>query len=268
MKTQTKIVSLFAAILLFAACEKVIDIPLEDADRKIVIEGVLRDTPGENYILLSKTGSVYESSDFEKISNASVIVTDKNGTQYTFTEVVGVPGRYTNATFAAGFDNVYNLEVISGTETFTSSSQTFYKPELDSMSYLEQVGTFGVGTDTTYLVFFNFTDKEDQENHYRIIVYVNGVADGTYYITNDELFDGQAYSQPAFATTVEKGDTVVMELLSMDKNAYTYFFSLSNATAEGPFAPTPANPVTNIEGGAIGYFNAYTSDTMSIIIPQ
>ena len=25
---------------------------------------------------------------------------------------------------------------------------------------------------------------------------------------------------------------------------------------------------SNIEGGAIGYFNAYTTDTMSIIIPQ
>lgn len=268
MKMETKIVSLFAGILLLTSCEKVIDIPLEDADRKFVIEGVLRDTPGENYILISKTGSVYESSNFEKISSASVIVTDKNGTEYVFTEVPGSPGRYTNATFTTELNDVYNLEVVTGTETFTSSSQTFYKPEIDSLSYLEQVGTFGVGTDTTYLVFFSFTDKAGEENHYRLIVYVNGVADGTYYITNDELFDGQAYSQPAFATTIEKGDTVVMELLSMDKNAYTYFFSLSNATAEGPFAPTPANPVSNIEGGAIGYFNAYTSDTMSIIIPQ
>jgi hypothetical protein len=268
MKMETKIVSLFTGILFFTACEKVIDIPLEDADRKFVIEGVLRDNPGENYILISKTGSVYESSNFEKISGASVIVTDKNGTQYTFSEVVGAPGRYTHPTFATSTNNSYNLQVISGTETFTSSSESFYKPELDSLSYLEQVGTFGVGTDTTYLVFFNFTDKAGEENHYRLIVYVNGVADGTYYITNDELFDGQTYSQPVFATTIEKGDTVVMELLSMDKSAYTYFFSLSNATAEGPFAPTPANPVSNIEGGAIGYFNAYTSDTMSIIIPQ
>ncbi len=268
MKMETKIVSLFAGILFLTACEKVIDIPLEDADRKFVIEGVLRDTPGENYILISKTGSVYESSNFEKITGASVSVTDKSGTTYLFTEVVGSPGRYTNATFATAPNNVYDLQVISGTETFTSSSQSLYKPELDSLSYIEQVGTFGVGTDTTYLVFFSFTDQVDQENYYRLIVYVNGVPDGTYYITNDELFDGQPYSQPTFATTVEKGDTVIMELLGMDKSAYTYFFSLSNATAEGPFAPTPANPVSNIEGGAIGYFNAYTSDTMSIIIPQ
>lgn len=268
MKMETKIVSFIAAVFLFAACEKVIDIPLEDADRKIVIEGVLRDNPGDNYILLSKTGSVYESSSFEKISGATVSVTDQNGNSYAFTEVVGAPGKYTNATFATSPDNSYNLQVITGTETFTSTSQSFYKPELDSLSYLEQVGTFGIGTDTTYLVFFSFTDKAEQENFYRLIVYVNGVQDGTYYITNDELFDGQPYSQPAFATTVEKGDTILMELLSMDKNVYTYFFSLSNATAEGPFAPTPANPVSNLEGGAIGYFSAYTTDTVSIIIPQ
>jgi len=268
MKMETKIAGLFAAILFFTACEKVIDIPLEDADRKFVIEGVLRDTPGENYILISKTGSVYESSNFEKISGAAVSVTDQSGTSYVFTEVVGAPGRYTNATFATSTNNNYDLTVISGTESFTSASQSFYKPELDSLNYIEQIGSFGFGTDTTYLVFFSFTDKAGEENFYRLIVYVNGVEDGTYYITNDELFDGQAYSQPAFATTIEKGDTVVMELLSMDKNAYTYFFSLSNATAEGPFAPTPANPVSNIEGGAIGYFNAYTTNTLSIVIPQ
>lgn len=265
---ETKLLSLIAAGLLFTACEKVIDVPLEEADRKVVIEGVLRDNPGENYILISKTGSVYDNSGFEKISDASVIVTDQGGTQYLFTPVSGQPGRYTNATFAVATNNVYDLEVVSGSETFTSSSQSFYKPELDSIFYIEQVGSFGFGTDTTYLVFFNFTDKANEENHYRIIVYVNGVADGTYYITNDELFDGQAYSQPVFATTVEKGDTVLMELLSMDKSTYTYFFSMSNATGSGPFAPTPANPVSNLEGGAIGYFAAYTTDTMSVIIPQ
>lgn len=268
MKIEKYIVGVVGFGFLFAGCEKVIDVPLEEADRRIVVEGVLRDNPGDNYILISKTGSVYDNGDFEKISNASVVITDEDGTFYTFSPVSGEPGKYQNDLFSTGLDNSYTLTVITGTDTITSTSETFYKPQLDSLNYVEQIGSFGFGTDTTYLVFFSFVDNANQENYYRIVVYINGVSDGVYYITNDELFNGQNYSQPAFASTVEKGDTVLIELLSTDKANYSYFFSLANATTEGPFAATPANPVSNINGGAIGYFGAYTSDTMSIVIPM
>ena len=44
----------------FYSCEKVIEIPLNDADRKVVVEAVFKDEPGSNYVILSKTGFVYE----------------------------------------------------------------------------------------------------------------------------------------------------------------------------------------------------------------
>jgi hypothetical protein len=253
---------------IITACEKVIDIPLEESERKVVVEAVFKDHPGDNYVLLSKTGSVYDDSDFEKIIGATVKITDKDGNEYVLSEVPGIPGKYNHPTFQVLNDNQYTLSVATGTETFTSTVETFYKPQLDSLTYVEQIGSFGFGTDTTYLVFFNFLDKAGQENFYRINATVNDTLDEYLYVTNDELFSGQVYTQPIFATTVEKGDTVLIELLSMNKGNYTYFFSLPGATAEGPFAPTPANPVSNMEGGAIGYFGAYTSDTMTIILPQ
>lgn len=269
MRFTTILFSSLVGINLFNSCEKVIEVPLEEADRKIVIEGVLRDNVGDNYILLSKTGSVYDNAEFEKISGAVVKVTDQSGTEYVFTEIPGMPGAYNNALFQTGNNNVYNLSVVSGSETFTASSKTFYTPTLDSLNYIEQVGSFGVGTDTTYLVFFSFVDDANGDNFYRINAWVNGVADQNLYVSNDDLFNGQNYTQPLFATTVEKGDTVLVELQSIDKANYDYFFSMTAAQSGGdPFSPTPANPVSNIEGGGLGYFGAYTTDTMTIIIPQ
>lgn len=268
MKKLRAFFNLFALGVVVVSCEKVIDVPLEESERRIVVEAVFRDHPGDNYVLISKTGSVYDDSEFEKISGATVTITDKAGTVYTLTEVPGTPGKYAHPTFQAMTNDAYTLSVVTGTETFTSTAKTYYKPELDALSYLEQVGSFGVGTDTTYLVFFDFTDDAGTDNFYRVNAWVNGAADKNLYVTNDELFDGQPYSQPLFATTVEKGDTVLVELQSMDKSAYTYFFSLSSANASGPFAPTPANPVSNMEGGAIGYFGIYTTDTMTIVIPE
>ena len=118
------------------------------------------------------------------------------------------------------------------------------------------------------MVFLNFTDDETATNYYRVRAWVNGAADENLYVTNDELFNGQVYTQPLFATTVEKGDTVFIELLSIDKANYTYYSTLSSSDSGDPFSPTPSNPVSNMENGALGYFGMYTTYTMTIIMPQ
>ena len=52
---------------------------------------------------------------------------------------------------------------------------------------------------------------------------------------------------------------------NIDPVVYKYWFSLSqNATGETQSA-SPANPVSNIKGGALGYFSAHTISTKSII---
>lgn len=260
---------LLSAVTVFVACEKVIDIPLDEAAQRFVVEAVIKDSIGANSVTISKTGSVYETSDFEKVSGAVVTITDASGTVYPLTEMTGQPGVYSNPSFITVINNNYTLNVSVGDQNFSSTCQTFYKPQLDSLTWIEQLGSFGFGDDTTYLVFFNFSDNADQDNFYRINAWINGKKEGVYYITNDELFNGGTYTQPLFASTVEKGDTVQVELISMDKANYTYFYSLSNASTDGggPFSPSPGNPVTNISGGALGYFGAYTTDTLSIIIP-
>ena len=164
MKNAILSLSSLLSGFIFYSCEKVIDIPLDDAERKVVVEAVFRDEPGANYVILSKTGSVYEDSNFDKISGATVFVTDGSGTSTYLSELPGEPGKYNHPTFSVAPNTSYSLTVYTATDTFTSAAQSFYKPMIDSLTYIEQLGSFGFGTDTTYLVFFNFTDDENDEN--------------------------------------------------------------------------------------------------------
>jgi hypothetical protein len=58
---------------------------------------------------------------------------------------------------------------------------------------------------------------------------------------------------------------VNIEMQCIDKNVYDYFFAIASVI-QGQSA-TPANPVNNISGGALGYFSACTVGRTSVIIP-
>jgi hypothetical protein len=72
MRNRLVLSTAFLGLFLMIACEKVIEIPLNDADREIVVEGVGRNFLGESYVLLSRSGSVYDDGGFEVLSGAIV----------------------------------------------------------------------------------------------------------------------------------------------------------------------------------------------------
>ncbi len=258
----------FAAIAVLAlsfSCEKVIDIPLNEADQEIVVEAVGRNFLGESYVLLSKTGSVYDDSGFEKLTDAVVTVTDQDGVETIFTHDPLNPGKYIAPDFAAMPNSAYSLNIVTDGKTLTSSSTTNSIPTLDSLSYIAVPPGFG-SEDTTFLLFYNFVDNGDETNFYRVKAWVNGKADNNYYIGDDVLGNGQPASAPIFATEIKSKDTVHIELLSMDEDTYKYLFTLNSNLSSGAFGATPANPVTNIDE-AIGYFGVYMVDSMSIVMP-
>lgn len=264
-----KLFFIFLASLTILGCEKVIEIDIDDAEQQVVVEGQLRNFTGESYVLLSKSKNLYTTNDgFEKISGATVLISDADGNEYVFPEDPIEPGKYSLNSFAAVPNQTYFLTVDIGTQIITAESSSLNIPELDTLTYIETVGGFGgAGTDTSYLVFFNFQDDGSQTNYYRARPWVNGEKDNNLYITEDELFNGQSFSQPFFATSIGKKDTVLVELISMDKANYKYYFSLQSTNA-GDFSAAPGNPVSNLEGeNVVGYFGAYMIDTTTIILP-
>lgn len=263
--------SFFMVILILVtvvSCEKVIDIPLNEAAQTIVVEAQLDDEYFLNRILLSKSGSVYEEENFPKIEGATVVVRDDEGGEWVFEEV-GVPGSYAQLSFNVQPNTTYSLEVTVEDEVITSSSATNSKPKIDSLTYFEITDAFGVPPgDTLYLISFHSVDPVDENNFYMCKIYRNGTPNGGYYLGNDDFINGISYSAQFFGSEAESGDNVLVEMISMDEANYNYFVGLSNnLSSDNPFAASPANPPSNIQGNALGLFGTYTRDTMSIKIP-
>lgn len=254
--------------LLAFSCEKVIDFPLDNAETQIIVEGKLYDEPQQSFVKLSKSADVYNDDGFEKISNATVTVTDDQNNTWNFIEDPLELGTYRDTSFLTQPHTTYNLNVINGTDTYTATSSTNSDVAFDTIFYQVAVGGFGQQeADTNFFTFFEFTDNAAETNFYRVIPYTNGEKSSTFYLADDGLFNGNNYQQPFFADQFESGDTLVAVLVSMDKPTYTFFYTLANNQDASPFSPTPGNPVTNIEGGAIGYFGAFMTGYEIVIYP-
>lgn len=56
-------------------------------------------------------------------------------------------------------------------------------------------------------------------------------------------------------------------MLCISPEVYKYWYSLNAGATGGNNAASPANPVSNISGGALGYFSAQTAQTKYIDVP-
>jgi hypothetical protein len=114
----------------------------------------------------------------------------------------------------------------------------------------------------------HFQDSVGVQNYYRVLIAKNDTLYNKafdYYIFDDKIRDGQYIDAPLFTTFFKPGDTVNVELLSMDAGVYDYFNTLSEIlTSDANTSAAPANPNSNFNNGALGYFAAYATSKKSI----
>ncbi len=118
-----------------------------------------------------------------------------------------------------------------------------------------------------------YSDPADVANFYRYKLSINNRQVQSLYYSDDDLRDGNTVEQRLFFfgndddedDELEAGDVVEVEMQSIDQGAYNYFFSLDQTLEQS--AAAPANPVSNISGGALGYFSAHTVQIKSIVVP-
>lgn len=249
------------------SCEKVIDVDIRDADAKIVIEGVITDEPNSLKVTLTRTIKYSSSNQFPAVTGATVKIKD-NGVEYTLNEVL--PGIYENIMVRGRVGHLYELSVTTGTETFTASSTMQVPVPIDTVI----IGRGPFGQHKFASVYY--ADPAGINNGYRFIQYVNGRKDQAIFWDNDEFTDGQTTAvrldngvdSDSDPRAIHTGDIVKIELLSLDDVIYRFWSTLQMGGADGGgFTASPANPVTNIKGGALGYFSAHAIRQMTVIAP-
>lgn len=268
MKRNTVFLLTAGALFSLASCTKVIDVNLNDADPKVVIEARVSDQAGPQRVKLSKTVNFNTDNVFPPVSGATVIIRDITaGLADTLNETT--PGTYETGSIPGVEGHTYTLEINAEGKTYTSTSTMPNAVPFDSL-YSEDFAFFGDILKTMVPVF---QDPPGVKNFYRFILKVNGKYKQEYS-WDDRFSDGRRNDGPLFDEgsndddededeKIKAGDNAEVEMQCVDEAAFRYFDSFYQASGN---ADAPANPVTNIQGGALGYFSAYTSRIRTTIV--
>jgi Domain of unknown function (DUF4249) len=271
MKYLIKICSLFFIVSIITSCTKVITLNLKNTNPLFVIEGTITDSIGTAQVLISQTQDFYADNGFVGITGATVTITNDSGVITTL--VATDSGVYQSPTLIGQQNHTYTLNVIVAGQTFTATSIMPVKVPFDSL-YITSNPTFGSSKNVANIVY---QDPPGKGNNYRFVEYVNGKQQQTIFASNDDLTDGNKVIAPLNIfggdadslsnRKINTGDSVKVDMQCIDKNVYEYWYSLDQSATGSSQSAAPGNPVSNMQGGALGYFSANTLQSRTIICP-
>lgn len=251
-------------ILLFAACEKVVDIKLKNSEPRLVIEGTVDDAGSPAKVSISKSVPFGEANTFPKVSGANVSIKDNLGNSFVLTETSA--GIYTNSNLQAVVGRTYFLSVILNGQTYTAQSTVPRKMPMKELVIDSEVASGPPGSDLIKVVGTVYDDLPGFGDHAQVVQTINGQPDRLTHVTDDFYIDGG--SLPFYATIgdikLKAGDVVQHELRFIDRQVYKYLSALQ-VISDGNTIPD--NPTSNISGAVLGFFSAHTSEKKSIVIP-
>jgi len=247
-----------AAAVTTVSCKKVIRVDLNNAASQIVIEGEVTNGKGPYQVKISKTVNFSASNVYPPVTDAVVSVTDS--TSHLTEQLIQTDsGLYKTQKLVGAAQHTYALSVTIDGKSYTAVSKMPKPVFLDSVTFAMN---FDFNNNQEINAVVNFQDPVGLGNYYQFTETVNGRLIPNIFVFEDRLSDGRYIEQPLFndSAYLKKDDTLLLVMNCVDKNIYNYFFTLANVTGNNNFqTATPANPVTNITGGALGYFSAHTT---------
>lgn len=255
-------------LLFILGCEQVIDLDLNDSNPVLVIEADISSPDGLLTVIVSKTGSYYEPGSIQKIDHASVYLENKQGNQqkanfmgngiYKLDQILAEPG------------DKFKLIVEVDGKHYVAESAIKHPVEIGSISYhyFEGDSFFRPG----YRFHLTLSDPPGVKNYYRIRVYKNNFLfnrPNDLVVFDDTDQDGKTITVKMHNQYyLNSSETVMIELLSIDRQAWEYFTTFADLINTGPGSPAPSNPVSSFTNGAQGYFYAWTYHRKMVTIEE
>ena len=268
MKTYIRTTILLLTIAL-TSCEDVIDVPVQTAPTRLVIEASLdweKGTSGnEQTIKLSTSTAFFDTTSNTAATGASVKVTnDTSGAEFLFANQNN--GEYTTTEFIPVLNQSYTLEVIHNGETYSAQETLYAVPEIT-----EIFQDFEDGFDEEVLeVHVIFTDPPEEGNNVYFKFQRQGDLLPTLEVGNDEFINGNEvdwWIELEEDDTTDKieafkpGDVVDIEMYAISTPYKDYLeILIDQIGGVGIFEATPVSVrgncinQTNPENYAHGYF--------------
>ena len=276
MRNHLKHIFLAAVTLLLAAsCKEELDMDFNEVAPFHVIQGDLTETGAR--VIITRSRSMSDSVKGKCLQGADVRLSDDNGRSETHT--YDPRGYYAPASGWKGeTGRTYRLDVSVEGNTYSASSFMMPPVSLDSL-YFVWLETAGM---RMLLLKYHYTfatgREADSIRQGRLCTsqcYME--RNGRFYRShttrqiNPMLFHGEQFIGCMPEKMMEKNepddresilyenDTIHLSLWSTDPTAYEYFKSQKTGQKNA------YNPLTNIEGGAQGYFAAHSVATLDTI---
>jgi len=260
----SRMVLVVVVVALFG-CEQKIDLKLNDAAPKIVIEGWVTDEPGPYEFKVSRSSPYLGDGADIHVSGALLVLRDDLGAVDTLIE--SSPGWYRTTTMQGQREHNYFLDVtVEGQKYSASNYLPRINPLLGTGYEYNDTMVFGAG----YYVGLLAQEPAGRGDFYqfrftRNDTVFNSIAD--LLVSDDVFVDGQL-SPFLFPYPNRLGDSVVVEVRAISAKTYDFFVTLfqQGTGAGGPFASVPDNLATNFDNGAVGWFGAaaVVKDTLVI----
>jgi len=266
------------AVVLLSGCEETIQLDLKQTPSRLVIEGQVTDVKGLQYVRVSKSQDFYLSGGTQKISDATVTITDNTGESV---QLVHNPngnadsvGYYLPSKDYVGvIGHTYTLNVVVDGSTYTAVDKLLPVTTIDSLGY--QLNRFRVRDEPSdgkiWELLMYAKEPQETEDNYLFKFYRNDsliyTEDTDVYVFNDygigERIDG--VSSPVYYAP---GDKARVEMYSISRDGYLFYNDLNTIMNSdgGMFSPPPANPRSNITGGALGFFQVSAMTTAGVTL--
>lgn len=267
MKKFLIIFVIMLTINIAASCEDVVNIPLDTASPRLVIEASLNWQKGTSgnvqNIKLSTTNNFYSNA-VPPVSGAVVTVLNSSNTVFNFTEI-GSSGTYQCVNFVPVMNEEYKLSVTVNGQNYTATENLKSVAPINTVIQ-ETQSAFGQQAlkisalyndppieDNFYLYKFEFSDRPTPE----------------YNTEEDKFFQGNPFFSLIFDDKIKVGDNVTITHYGISKSYFNYMsilLSVAGSNNGGPFQSPPAtvkgNIVneTNFDNFALGFFSVSEVD--------
>lgn len=265
---KTILLIVFFISLFFASCEEVVDVDLDTAPPKLVIEAAInweKGTTGNEQTIKLTTTTGYFENVIPTVSGALIDIKNSHGEQFNFIEVKK-SGVYICSNFKPVIDEQYTLTVVSrGSRYIATETLKSVAP----IMRIEQNNEGGfTGKDIEIKAFYN--DPADAANFYLYkYVYSNKIK-STFYVDEDKFFNGNEFFSLSDDEDLKIGNEIEITHFGISKQYYNYMsilVSIAGNNVGGPFQSPPATVkgnivnVTNKENYPLGYFSLCETST-------
>lgn len=282
--------------LLQWSCEKSVSFKLDAVAPKLVVEATIENGQAP-MVYLSRSLAYFSTLNPDSLAasfvrNAEVWVSNGTLTHQLKLYTVSLPGGYNayyystdSSSLATAFtgelNKNYSLRIRWEGKEFTATTKIpNITRRIDSI-YWKAAPAGNISYKVSVMLraydppgygdYVRYFTKQNNDPFYPGLnsVYDDQVIDGSSYDVQIErgiLRNGSAGEAYSF---FDKGDTVTLKLCNIDKATFDFWRTMefTYSSVGNPFS-SPTKVMSNISGGALGYFGGYAAQYRRIVIPQ